>query len=501
MEADDMELLRDYVREHSESAFRALVERHVDLVFSVALRQTRQIDLAQDVTQAVFVVLAQKAATISSRTTLAGWLYRATCYTASNVRRAEARREHWEKQAALMEPPSTPEPELEQIAPLLDEALQQLPERDRAAVLLRFFERKSMEEVGRALGTSESAAKMRLARAVEKLRHVFRRRGVVAPSALVLAALATQAAQAAPSGLAAAITTSALGPEPNASTLILAKGTLKVMAQAKVKKMAIAALVLLFGGVTAVVLQQSWSRHVATKEPAPRETKAALADGPANATAAEPAAPATAGKILVFRGRPSWNRQPDFEDKLVEMGLDFEVKPPELMDTADLAPYRAVIIPGSQSTSQFYSKYTENAARFDAYVTNGGVLVLELNGAERSGLPMPRGVNMIMNLARENALTLPEHPILRPLNGQPVYANFASHGYLSGVPADAIILATEADAGKAASDRPTFIEYSAGKGRVLAACQCFHDRDGSGRGPLMETVIHYAVGQKWYAQK
>src|ERR1051325_5577564 len=96
MESDDMELLRDYARNHSEEAFRVLVERHINMVFAVALRQTGNAQLAEEVTQAVFVVLAQKAASIPRSTILAGWLFRATRFAASNVRRAEARREFWE---------------------------------------------------------------------------------------------------------------------------------------------------------------------------------------------------------------------------------------------------------------------------------------------------------------------------------------------------------------------------------------------------------------------
>ena len=494
MEADDMELLRDYVSDHSEQAFRTLVERHIDLVYSVALRQTQQSQLAEDVTQAVFVVLAEKATTISRNTILAGWLFRATRYAAANVRRAEARREHWEQQAAHMEPPSTPEPELERVTPLLNEALEQLPERDRAAILLRFFEEKSMEEVGRALGATESAAKMRLSRAVEKLRRIFRRRGATVPTAVVLALLSAQATYAAPAGLAVTVATSALLNQSTTSTLPLVKGTLKIMAQAKMKKLAIAAIVILFGGVTAIIVQQTLSRNAAAQNAEARDIKSGNAGGPP----VQPAAAEAPGKILVFRNRPSWNRHPDFEDKLDEMGLDFEVKPADLMATTDLAQYRVVVIPGAQSTSAFYDKYTENAARFDSYVTNGGVLVFELNGAERSTIAMPRGVKMIFNPARDNMLSLPQHPVLLPLGGRPIRANLASHGYLSGLPRDAIVLATEGTNDQAVASQPTFAEYASGKGRVLAACQCFHDRDNSGRGPLMQTVLSYANERKWY---
>src|SRR5262245_28949959 len=106
MDASDMDLVREYARANSEEAFRRLVERHVNLVHGVALRQTGHAQLAEDVTQAVFIVLAEKAASLPQDTVLAGWLFRATRYAAANARRAEARREHWEQKAADMEPTS-----------------------------------------------------------------------------------------------------------------------------------------------------------------------------------------------------------------------------------------------------------------------------------------------------------------------------------------------------------------------------------------------------------
>src|SRR5258708_28446992 len=147
MEASDMDLLRQYARENSEEAFRMLVERHVDLVYAVALRQTANAHVAEDVTQAVFIVLAEKAISIPPKTILTGWLFQATRFAASNVKRAEARRAHWEQKAAQMEPTTPSDSEMERIAPLLNEAIEELPEQDRVAVLLRFFESKSLEEV------------------------------------------------------------------------------------------------------------------------------------------------------------------------------------------------------------------------------------------------------------------------------------------------------------------------------------------------------------------
>jgi hypothetical protein len=226
------------------------------------------------------------------------------------------------------------------------------------------------------------------------------------------------------------------------------------------------------------------------------ETVPAKATAPAKAVTATPST-----NVLIFRNVRSWNRKPDFEEALTELGFKYEVKLSAEMGATDLSSYAFVIIPGAQGKDDYYHQYAENAARFDSYVTNGGVLVLELNGAERDGITLPLGVTMERNGARDNALSLPQHPILDPLGGNPIHANYASHGYLANVPKDALVLATEMAEGKPLADRPTFIEYSVGAGRVIAAAQCFHDRDNSGRGILMETTISYAAEKKWYAPK
>jgi hypothetical protein len=171
------------------------------------------------------------------------------------------------------------------------------------------------------------------------------------------------------------------------------------------------------------------------------------------------------------------------------------------MGNTDLSLYRVVIIPGAQSRTDFYRQYAAHAERFDRYVTNGGTLVLELNGAENDGIVLPRGINMVKHGSRENTILVPGHPILTPLGGLSIRANFASHGYLEGVPQDALVLVAETTDGQADTNKPTFVEYAHGAGRVIAACQCFHDQDGSGRGPLMDTVIDYAVETNWLARR
>ena len=126
-EGEDFDLLRDYVANQSETAFRALVERHVDMVYATALRQIGDAHLAEEATQAVFITLAKKASGISSSTILAGWLFRAAQFAAAKAQRSEVRRKHWEQQAAQMEPnPSDSASAWEQMAPQLNEALNEL---------------------------------------------------------------------------------------------------------------------------------------------------------------------------------------------------------------------------------------------------------------------------------------------------------------------------------------------------------------------------------------
>ena len=254
-ELDDIELLGQYARDHSEAAFATLVARHVNLVYSTALRNAGNPHAAEEITQAVFIILAGKARNLSSRTVLSGWLYQTARLTAANFLRAEIRRQHREQEAYMQSLLNEPEPNVwPQIAPLLDAAMAGLGEKDRNAVVLRFFENKSLGEVGRSLGASEDAAKMRVNRALEKLRKFFSKRGVTLSGSIIAGAVSANSVHAAPVGLAITVTaTAAKGSAAAASTLTLVKGALKLMAWTKMKTAAITGAVVLLTAGTGVV--------------------------------------------------------------------------------------------------------------------------------------------------------------------------------------------------------------------------------------------------------
>jgi RNA polymerase sigma factor (sigma-70 family) len=253
---NDRELLQRYTASRCEAAFTELVKRYVDLVYSAALRQVRgDAHLAHDVTQAVFIDLARKAPSLSERTLLAGWLYASTRYAACKSVRSETRWHTREQEANTMQElssDSTAEPAWEQLRPVLDAAMHQLTERDRHAVLLRFFEGRSLAEVGVNLGLSEDAARKRVGRALDKLRELLARQGVTSTAAVLAAMLSGHAVAAAPVGLAASIAGTALA---SAGTSAGAGLTfLKLMTMTKIKTAVISALIVA-GAATPLILQ------------------------------------------------------------------------------------------------------------------------------------------------------------------------------------------------------------------------------------------------------
>src|ERR1700744_137706 len=196
----DADLLRQFTRENSGTAFAALVERHIHLVHSVALRHTASAQHAQDITQAVFIVLARKAASLGQKTILSGWLYHTARLTAANFQRAEPRRIHREQEAFMQSTlhETASDASWKEMSPHLDEAMSHLGASDRDALVLRYFQNKSLAEVGAAMGLEERAAQKRVLRAVEKLRKFFAKRGLPLSAAAITAAIAGNSIQAAP---------------------------------------------------------------------------------------------------------------------------------------------------------------------------------------------------------------------------------------------------------------------------------------------------------------
>ena len=239
MTNDDMELVRQYAAHESESAFAALVSRYTNLVYSVALRRMRDPQLAEEITQAVFIILARKADSLSPATILPGWLYRAACFTSNSALKAECRRQKREQEAYMQSKLNEVQTDADwqKMSPFLEEAMLRLSQADRDALVLRFFEGRTMHEVGAVMGASEEAAKKRVNRALDKLQLYFHKRGVASTTAIIAGAISANSVQAAPVALAKAVTATAIakGATASASTLTLIKGALKLMAWSKMK--------------------------------------------------------------------------------------------------------------------------------------------------------------------------------------------------------------------------------------------------------------------------
>jgi RNA polymerase sigma factor (sigma-70 family) len=253
MMTNDADLLGQFIREPAarggQDAFTALVERHLNLVYSAALRQVRSPQLAEEISQSVFTQLARHAASLKPGTILAAWLHQVTHHAAIDVVRSEGRRQVREQIACemsrLMDDNAV---DWTLIEPLLDEAVQALDETDRAAIIMRFFENKSLREVGEALGTSDDAAQKRVSRALERLRENFASRKIAAATAGLATVISTHAVQAAPIGLSATVASGSLAAAvsiPVTTSLT----TAKIIAMTTVQKIAVG-VILVAAGVT-----------------------------------------------------------------------------------------------------------------------------------------------------------------------------------------------------------------------------------------------------------
>jgi RNA polymerase sigma factor (sigma-70 family) len=223
MMSDDMTLVQEYAQSNSEQAFALLVTHHINLVYSVALRQVHDPHLAEEITQAVFIVLARKARSLSPKTILSGWLCRTARNVSANTLKIQRRRQFREREAQMQSTLNEPDSDAwSRIAPLLDEALHCLGQKEHDAVVLRFFDGKELKQVGAAMGTTEDGARMRVNRGLEKLREFFTKKGVTLSATAIAGAVAANSVQAAPVQLAVVITAAALSGTAVTTTAVIA---------------------------------------------------------------------------------------------------------------------------------------------------------------------------------------------------------------------------------------------------------------------------------------
>lgn len=286
-------LLKEYVQNGSQEAFKEIVQNHLPLVWSTARRQVRDSHLAEDVAQQVFSLLAQKAQTLSEDVILSGWLYRATVHTASRIQRQEHRRVAREQHAANLMTDSPQESAWSQIEPLLDSAMLQLDERDRDAIVLRFFENKSLKDVGAAMGINDDAAQKRLSRAVEKLRQYFAQHGQIVSATTLTASLGVGAVQPAPAALLTSITATAVSSLPVATTVTLLPWTM-------IKP--VAATIALVGLVATAGVQRKANQSLRAELDETRAKLTALSEAPPTSSVLASPKPIDDTELLRLRG-------------------------------------------------------------------------------------------------------------------------------------------------------------------------------------------------------
>jgi RNA polymerase sigma factor (sigma-70 family) len=260
-DSTDQQLLRDYAECGSETAFTELVRRHIDFVYSAALRMVCNTHSAEDVAQGVFVALAKSARQLVGCIALEGWLHNATRNLAANAVRAEIRRRDREQESAIMNEilSDSADVKWEHIAPCLDEALSELSELEREALILRYFKNHDFRSVGAILGISDDTAQKRVSRAVEKLREYFSKRKITVGVGGLVALISANAVQSAPIGLAVSISAAALaGTAAATSTFIVAA---KTIAMTTLQKTLVTATVAVLAGVGVYEAHQNAKLH------------------------------------------------------------------------------------------------------------------------------------------------------------------------------------------------------------------------------------------------
>ena len=278
----DNQLLAEYANNSSEAAFRELVQRHINMVHSAALREAGgNAASAEDITQEVFTHLAQRANKLSSHPSLAGWLYTCVRQMAANSRRAEHRRQRREQETFLMNEllgPNSDDQLWKQVRPVLDDVMHELEDEDRTAVVLRFFEGLTLKEVGVALGLTENAARMRVERSLEKLHTRLSRRGIHSTASTLAAVLVAGTVLSASSTFASSVATTAMASA--AASHATAFSLAKVLSLTKSKAVVFGSAVILASGLLLWKHFESNSNSIAP-------TRTAQAAAPATVSATE----------------------------------------------------------------------------------------------------------------------------------------------------------------------------------------------------------------------
>jgi RNA polymerase sigma factor (sigma-70 family) len=256
-EVNDWRLLREYVGNGSETAFGQLVGKHMALVYWTCRRDLRDPQMAEDATQDVFLLLARKASDFSPRVSISGWLFQASRFVSRDLYRSEMRRQRHEETVQMREKEAMGSLEWREVDPWLNDSLSALKVADREAILMRYFEELSVSEVATALGTSETNARKRLSRAVDRLRGFLLKQGVGVSAIALASLLAEHPARAVPPALHST-TLSALSQEAGTlaashfHALVFKKGAYLLMQTAKQKIVATAIVTAVIGALVTV---------------------------------------------------------------------------------------------------------------------------------------------------------------------------------------------------------------------------------------------------------
>lgn len=370
----DPELLRTFLDQRDEAAFRQLVERHIAVVHSAALRQVEgDAARAEEVTQQVFIELARRAPKLVGHPVLVGWLHRTARWKVADLKRAERRRTTWEQRAgeewkntegtAMEETPmremrgEAEELDWAQVRPLLDEAVDGLGEQDRDAVLLRFFENRPFAEIGTQLGLGENAARMRVDRALEKLRTALARRGVKSTAVLLGGALAANGAVTPPGALTGAVVQAGLAASTGVSTAAISGGFLLMT---KLTSMILGAVVLGLASAVAWQWRENQQQQLALERQSAQRTTLEVASRRIDTKLAELEESRTT--VARERAREAETLSPE---QMERARLDLLVRKGEL-DQTHAALFRRLKLPARQLDELKTLIVERNQAEFDA---------------------------------------------------------------------------------------------------------------------------------------